>query len=167
MIRQFDFKAWFKEKRSMIVRNHVIQLEMAGKDEFYDLEDLFLSWQIVPEKSRHNGAVFHGSITITETPQDVPKEIGPEKLVHEFRAEIDQFLDEYPGFNLYDLDEGSLLGLAQLHPDRLPEGIGEKGDQCYMTIRVEYDCVISEEEAEERRELMRERYERDEEMFSE
>ncbi|PSQ17257.1 hypothetical protein BRD00_08055 [Halobacteriales archaeon QS_8_69_26] len=122
MTSEFAFRAWYKEKRSMDIGEHVIQLEIYGVEEEYQLEDLFPSWPLVPTKGRYSEAFFHVSIRITETSRNLSSDVDPEVSRHEFLAEVDYFHDERPGFKLSDPEDGTPLGRVQLHPDRLPDG---------------------------------------------
>ncbi|WP_226007087.1 hypothetical protein [Natrinema salinisoli] len=95
--------------------------------------------RFVPENGRYLPARHRVGLTVSTEPLGTKTSVDATVSIKEFNGQIINIGFGSPVLKLFSLKTEDPVAQVELQPEYLPNGVGEKGDSCYISIRLEYD----------------------------
>lgn len=166
MSHEIDFLAYLEKVEPSDEMVGIVGYFQLRSEDLENHEWLYYSRELFPENAHYRWADFGITVTVKDHTSQVTTDVGADESVVEFEAECIDAGRWEDTYQLWGTDAGRPLGRIKLLPERLPEWLGDEGDRCYMTVRMEHQPGnTSEEELREARESLQRKYESLEERF--
>ena len=164
MPHEIDLLAYLKEVHYSDKEDGIVGYFLLRSEDLENAEDLWYARELFPETAHYRGARFRLTLAVQEHSGQVTTRVDEEESLAEFEAECIDAGKWEDVYQLWGTEAGRPLGTIQLLPERLPAWLGDEGDRCYMTFRMERrPPERSEAELREARETLQRVYENIEE----
>lgn len=149
------------------IRAEVILYNKETLSDRSNIADLSYPKEFIPTDGWFPGAKFRGKLILSSEPSEIDVHTSSDLALHQFEAELNDFLAKDVYIYLQDSRSGENQGLLLLARSLLPDWLESKGDVGYAIIKLEYDHTLLTEGQDQTAEELEKRRKRYHEKFAE